>query len=72
MSAAKLPAKAPRGKVFAVVRASHVVDGLTKVRPVLARSGWLAREEATSFAMSIDYRLTPMVMLIDKRPEHAS
>lgn len=68
MSAPKLPEKAPRGKEFAVMHASHVVDGLTKVRPVIVRRGWTLRYEATSFAMSIDHRLTPMALLVDRLP----
>jgi hypothetical protein len=64
MSAA-LPAVAPRGKSFKVVRLDHVVGG--RVLPMFVPGRWPERAEAEAAAKRIDSRLQPTVVLIDIR-----
>jgi hypothetical protein len=62
-----LPLTAPRGKRFAIVRQSHVIASPAHpIRDVIRASEFELREQVDMVAASIDWRLNPAVILIDK------
>lgn len=65
MSAGRsLPPVAPRGKAFAVARCATPLDpAVTVLDPT-----WTLLEQASRAAAGIDWRLSPTIVLVDRRP----
>jgi len=62
-----LPATPPRGKQYTIVRQSHVVDSAPfPVALITSRSRYDALTDAVNATRSIDHRLNPIIVLVDK------
>jgi hypothetical protein len=63
-----LPVIAPRGKEFAIARLDLAVAASTIV---VSKARWQLLEQAQKFAADIDWRLSPMVIVVE-RPRAAA
>ena len=60
-----LPAIATRGKEFAV---AHFPSAISLAEPVMLPARWTVLAEAAKAAGHIDWRLSPTIVLVDRRP----